>query len=110
MRDVRRVEPAHRAGAEREILAVREHARGPVEGVGVQHRIEAPAEGYGLRSDREEMVQRAGLVALVVREGDVAQPCHRQHGRDRLAGLAEHPPRPRVVEERRLVQNEIPIV
>ncbi len=106
--EVRGVEPPDAVLAERELLAVAERPRRP-------HRLildrrergdEAARRGRGRRCP-EELVQRAALVGLVVRERDPPEPLHRQHRGDGLAREREDAPRPGVEQERLVVCDEV---
>ena len=65
------------------------------------------AERLRARGRREQLVERAALVGLDVREGHPAQARHRHHGRDRLPHQREHPARPGVEEQRLLVHDQV---
>ena len=93
-------EPERLAVGERAGLAIRDVVDG-------DHRRDLAAQGRGLRGDGEELVQRAALVGLEVREADVAEARRRQHGLDRLADEREHPARAGVEEQRLLVDDQV---
>ena len=107
VRQMRRVDPADRVGAEPERLAVGQDAGRPVEGVAVDHPVDATTQRLGGRRGREQEIQRAAFVVLEVRERDVAEALDRHHRGDRLAHQRGHPAGPRVEEQRRVVHHQV---
>src|SRR5690606_32703061 len=71
------------------------------------HGRDLAAHGHGLGGGGEEVVERAALVGLEVREGDVAQLPERQHPADRLGHERKEPPGAGVEEERLVVGDEV---
>jgi len=101
VRHVRGIEPAQHVRAGGQDLAVGERPCGADgEIVHRDHRAHLAADRDGVRGDGEEVVERAALVGLEVREGDVADRVHRQRLADRLGDQREHAARAGVEDER----------
>ncbi len=108
MGNVRRVEPLDRVAAEHELLAVGERARRPVGDIGDgDHRRDPAAQRHRFGRRRQQLVERAALVGLEVRERDVAQSLDRHDRGDRFAHQREHPARTGVEEERLVVDQQV---
>ena len=70
-------------------------------------RCDLAAHRLRLRRDGQEFVHRAAFVGLEMREGEVAQAAHRQHGFDRGARRFEDAAQAGVEEQRLVVDDQI---
>ena len=103
---MRRVKPGHAAGAQGKGLAVGQRPGWAVGQVADgDHGGHLPAQGQGVQGRREPLVRGSTLIGLDVRETDPPEPLDRQHGGDRVPDLGEEAPRPRVEEQRLLVDD-----
>jgi hypothetical protein len=108
MREVRRLDPAQGMATERDELAVGERARAPVgKIIHGNHGGDAAAERRGVGRHRQELVERAALVRLEMRERDPAHPLDRHHALNSRPHLWEAATQPRMEEQRLVVDDQV---
>ena len=102
-----RVDPLHGMAAKIERFAIPKHARGAIRHIANgSHSADLPAQGQGARRGGEKPVQRSALIALEMRQADIAQALQGDHPRNGFADFGKELARAGMKQKRGVIRHK----